>query len=454
MLFMPISTTWEPRKELESSYEKRHSRHNKTLMSKPVAKINRQRGLRYLIAIATILALVFVYTRFVSQTRTADPGNFASAGYISAAMQTEDGYRAVLVAPDGTVKEVPGYEEGVMDQPPVWSPDGQRVYFVSDRDNGESHVFRWNPSSDAVERRTIDKRTKSYVDFTVPGDPANKTALVISGGTIVELEPLAGTSKQLLPPQKLDASRQGEDGAAGQFEQLYASLGTSFKMARWTKDKQHIIAVMRRETGEALICQNVSMLPNIDLTNPEMRPVLIATGERIEFDIDPNSGKVVYTLQQFQWPDPRQIPPEFIENGRAKMPLRHMIGIYTPGAPAAEAPVAVAQDDKFCFGHPRLSPDGEMVMVSVGPYRGSGNMDNRNLVVMPFKTGGGSEGATTLVNTPAVEAEWSPDGKKIVFVGEGPTRRTLYLLEVGTGAEPKALTSKGVFRGPQFSPQE
>lgn len=422
-------------------------------MSKPVAKINRQRGLRYLIAIATILALVFVYTRFVSQTRTADPGSFASAGYISAAVQTEDGYRAVLVAPDGTVREVPGYEEGVMDQPPVWSPDGQRVYFVSDRDNGESHVFRWNPSSDSVERRTIDKRTKSYVDFTVPGDPANKTALVISGGTIVELEPLAGTSKQLLPPQKLDASRQGEDGAAGQFEQLYASLGTSFKMARWTKDKQHIIAVMRRETGEALICQNVSMLPNIDLTNPEMRPVLIATGERIEFDIDPNSGKVVYTLQQFQWPDPRQIPPEFIENGRAKMPLRHMIGIYTPGAPAAEAPVAVAQDDKFCFGHPRLSPDGEMVMVSVGPYRGSGNMDNRNLVVMPFKTGGGSEGATTLVNTPAVEAEWSPDGKKIVFVGEGPTRRTLYLLEVGTGAEPKALTSKGVFRGPQFSPK-
>lgn len=422
-------------------------------MSKPVAKINRQRGLRYLIAVATLLALVLVYTRFVSQTRIADPGNFESTGFISAAMETEDGYRAVIILPDGTVREAPGYSEGSMDQPPIWSPDGQRVFFISDRDNGESHVFRWNPSTDTVERRTIDKRTKSFIDFALPGAPANKTALVISGGTIVELEPLAGTSKQLLPPQKLDASRGGEDGAGGQFEQLYAALGTSFKVARWSKDKQYIIAVMRRETGESLICQDISTLPNLDLTNPATRPVLIATGERIEFDIDPNSGKVVYTLQQFQWPDPRQVPPEFIENGRAKTPLRHMIGIYTPGEPTPEAPVAVADDDKFCFGNPRLSPDGQMVMVAVGPYQGSGTMDNQNLVVMPFKTGGGTEGVMTLVNTPTFEAEWSGDGKKVVYIAEGATRRTIYTLEVGTGTPPKALTSKGSFRGPQFSPQ-
>lgn len=421
-------------------------------MSKPVAKINRQRGLRYLFAILTLVLLVFVYQRFVSQTRTADPGDFKSSGYISAAIQTEDGFQAVLIGPDGTIKRSPGYVEGAVDQPPVWSPDGQRVYFISDRDNGESHVFRWNPVSDAVERRTIDKRTKSYIDFTVPGDKANSTALVISGGTILELEPLAGTSKQLLPPQKLDAKGQGEGGAMGQFEQLYASLGTSFKVARWSKDKRYIMAVMRREVGEVLICQDISGLPDLDISDPKSRPILIAAGEKIEFDIDPVSGDVAYTLQAFQWPDPRQVPPEFMDKGKAKNPFRHMIGIYTPGDPSSKPPVAVAMDDKFAFGHPRVSPDGQAVLVSVGPYRGSGLMDATNLVVMPFKTGGGSENVTTLVNTPAVEAEWSPDGRKITYIGQAETRRTLFVLEMGS--EPKKVTSEqGNLRGPQFSPQ-
>ncbi len=436
-------------------------------MSKPVAKINRQRGLRYLIAIATLLGLVLVYTRFVSQTRTSDPGDFVSKGYISAAVQTEDGYQAVLIDPSGKVIKSPGYVEGAVDQPPVWSPDGQRVYFISDRDNGESHVFRWNPVSNAVERRTIDKRTKSYLDFSVPGGTPSKTALVISGGTIVELEPLGGTSKQLLPPQTLDATGRGESGATGQFEQLYASLGQSFKVARWSKDKQYIVAIMRREievefegrrillSGEVLICQDISSLPNLDITDPKSRPILVAAGERIEFDIDPVSGDVAFTQQGFQWPDPRQIPPEFIENGKTKNPFRHMIGIYTPGEPAAKPPVAVAMDDKFAFGHPRLSPDGQLVMVSVGPYRGSGIMDNKNLVVMPFKTGGGSEGVMTLLNTPSVEAEWSPDGKQVTYIAEGTTRRTLFVLDSQPDAQPKNITGEsGNYRGPAFSPQQ
>lgn len=421
-------------------------------MSKPVAKINRQRGMRYLFAVLTLLLLVFVYQRFVSQTRVADPGDFKSQGYISAAVETDDGYQAVLIAPDGTIKRSPGYVEGAVDQPPVWTPDGQRVYFISDRDKGESHVFRWNPVTDQIERRTIDKRTKSYIDFNVPGDPGNKTALVVSGGTIIELEPLNGTSKQLLPPQKLDARSQGEGGATGQFDQLYASLGTSFKTARWSKDKQHIIAVMRRETGEVLICQDISTLPNLDISDPKARPILIAAGEKIEFDIDPVSGDVAYTLQGFQWPDPRQIPPEFLEKGKAKNPFRHMIGIYTPGDPSSKPPVAVAMDDKFAFGHPRIAPDGKMVMVSVGPYRGEGSMESKNLVVMPFKTGGGSEGAMTVVNTPAVEAEWSPDGKQITYIGQADSRRTLFVVEVGN-ATPKKITSGENLRGPQFSPQ-
>lgn len=407
-----------------------------------------------MIAIASILALVLIYNRFVSKARVADPGNFVSKGYISAAIQTADGFQAVLIDPSGQITKSPGYVEGAVDQPPVWSPDGQRVYFVSDRDNGESHVFRWNPVNNAVERRTVDKRTKSYVDFTVPGESTNKTALVITGGTVMELEPLEGTSKQLLPPKKLGGSGQGEGGSTGQFEQLYASIGTSFKAARWSKDKQYIVAVMRREIGEVLICQDITGLPNLDITDPKSRPILIAAGDKIEFDIDPVTGDVAYTLQGFRWPDPRMIPPEFLEKGVAKNPFRHMIGLYSPGEPGPKPPVAVAMDDKFAFGHPRVSPDGQMVMASVGPYQGSAVMEPTNLVAMPFRTGGGSEGAITLVDEPAVEAEWSPNGKSITYVAQGEGRRNLFVMDVGSGSPPKNITGdRGSFRGPQFSPQ-
>lgn len=408
----------------------------------------RKRALRYGIGIFLILGAVYLYINVVSKTRSLDPGNFKSAGYISASMQKEEGEVAVLIAPDGKITEAPGFTQGASDQPPIWSDDGQRLYFASDRENGESHVFRWNPARNLVERKSLDKRTKSAISMTVPGG-SSKTMLVVAGGTVMEIDPAKNTSKQVLPPRKGSSQGQGEFGATSQFDQFYASIGTSFKTARWGKDKEFIVSVMRREEGEIMICQNVT-----DFSKP---PTIVVAGDRVDFDLAPD-GTVVFTCQKFTFPSPNLVPPELVKNGKIEYPFRHMIGFFKPGEPGVYEPgptqsnvIAVTANDEICFGSPKVSPDGSLVLCTVGPYEGYGMMKVRNLITMAVRVRGGEE-TKTIVPHRVYEAEWRADGKKIVFTGEAEGKQVVFTVNAD-GSEMKAITgTKGSFRGARFSP--
>ncbi len=427
--------------------------------------ILRKRAIRYGVGIMIILGAVYLYMNVISRTRTIDLGNFESAGYVSATMQKEDGEVAVLIDPKGTIIEAPGFVDGAADQPPIWSQDGQRLYFASDRENGESHVFRWNPAKGAVERKTVDKRTKTAISMEVPGSTeGSKTALVVSGGTVIELDPTNNTTKQVLPPKKFAVGTDGERGDPGkapgkeggqeepanQFDQFYTTFGTSFKTARWSKDKAFIITVMRREEGEIMICQSQT-----DFTLP---PTIVVAGDKIEFDISPIDGVIVYTCQKFQFPSPQMVPPELKKNGKIMYPFSHVLGIYVPGSGGMYQPgdtpqnlIALTQDDKFTFGMPTISPDGSEVMCVVGPYEGYGMMQANNLVLMPLRIGGGQQ-STTLVPRRVYDASWHPNGQTIVITGEMEGKQGIFTINRDKTGMKSLTGSKGSFRGATFSP--
>ncbi len=427
--------------------------------------IVRKRVVRLTVGVVLIATLVYLFIQFVSGARSADPGDFQSAGFIAATQEVGDGEQVVLIDPKGEIVKSPGYTDDATDQPPVWSPDGQRLYFASDRENDESHLFRWNPARQLVERRSVDKRAKSWIYFDDEPSNPRPTLMMGASGTVMIVEPRVPHSRQIMPPRgKSEGSSSGESGATGVFEQTYSGIGTSVKMARWSADRSYILAVMRRDDGEILVAQktfkddhpvDLTDTWKVDVTKP---PTLVIAGDRVDFDINKKTGKVVYACQNFKFPDPAMIPPEMKQNGRVMLPFRHVLGIFSPGdggmyevSPTAQNFIAVTEDDKFCFAVPVLSPDGSQVVCQMGDYRGAGVVQVHNLVLMPVEVGGGQQ-SRTLVSDPVIDVSWHPNGQSILFSADANGERSIFSIKTDKTDLKNLTKGKGKFRGAVWSP--
>lgn len=425
--------------------------------------ILRKRIARGTIGVVGIGILAFVFFKFVSGAKNIDPGEFESAGYIAALKETEDGEQAVLISPSGEAVLSPDYTEGSNDQPPAWTRDGNRVYFASDRDE-QSHVYRWNQPRNLVERMTIDKRTKSGVSFDPIAEGTDTTCLVISGGTVIVLDPVKKVSRQILPPGKASSEGDEQEGARDQFEQIYSGLGTSVRQVRWSRDREYLLVVLRREDGEILIAQKMGKVARpVDATDQyrmdmSKRPIAVIAGDKIDFDVSPSDGLVVFTCMGFQFPDPKMIPPEFKVNGRVSLPFRHVLGMYRPGdggmyepSQTAQQFVALGEDDQFCFASPKMSPQGTEFVAIVGKYEGSGVMQPNNLVLMPFKPRGGEEASTLSSAGNISDPAWHPSGQSILFVSRLEGKRTIFSVNRDQSGL-KKVSPEGNFRAPAYSP--
>ena len=268
---------------------------------------------RMVIGIAVAIALFTAYKLFEGFTLDPDLGDFESADMIVAVEYTEDGSQIVYFDADGKKTVIPGAEPGVNDQDPVWRPDGQRIFFVSNRDNQPYNIFRWNPAKEKVEQRSTGSQSKSSPYFGPPGWPGvENSALIISRGHVLEFNQRLQRTWQKLPPVNFEDSENPDAQSA--FDALYGRIGTSFKSAMWGVGRKVIFAVMRREADEVFIVNYMEKIGDVQ-TGP--KPVFAA--DTIQFDVG-SDGTVVVSIRGFQFPDLEQIPDEFIKKGVAYKP--------------------------------------------------------------------------------------------------------------------------------------
>lgn len=410
-------------------------------MSQPA--INRKLATRFAILLLILAALIFGYQIFRKYRK--DPlatVAYDSAGQILAIEMLDEGSRTVLVQPDGTVLPSPGYVDTALDREAVWKADGSQVFFVSDRERGEPHIFRWSPGANEIEQRSLDSRGKGAMSFSNPGTSDPHTGLMTSGGTVLLYDPTGPSSYQLLPPVGRDVGKTEEGGAGSQFEIVYSKLGGSFKSARFGLNRDYVVAIMKREDSEVLILQ--------DLTKAAA-PYAVTAGQRVDFDINPVTGDIVFAAIDFQFSDPEQVPEQFIVNGRQKRPFNHVVGIVNPANPTQGALVVQNTDDKLAFSSPKYSPNGSTLALIIGPYEGSGSIKSEQLALMPAADSGGRS-TITLVRGDIREPAWTPDGQSIVYVrNDVPGQRPICM--IGTSAsEEKRITKIGRFQHPIPSP--
>lgn len=417
---------------------------NKTV----IPKFTRKATIRMVIGLFVIAAGYFFLQALVNRSSDLTLGSFDSAGYMVAVQKRADEAQVVLIKPDGTIQESPNWVKGSYDENPLWDNEGRNIYFVTDRDSKEPHIFRWNPAEkvgDAVRRRSLDRSSKSSISFRVPGG-TSETALVVQGGRVIEFNPAKGSSLQVLPPLARDMGGGGaESGAVSAFDQLYDKLGSSFKNAQWGKGKEYIIATMRREEGEILILQ--PLLP--DKEGNAQPPIPVVAGERVDFDVS-NEGKVVATVVKFGLVDTENIPPEMIQNGKLVLPFRHAIFTFVPGQ-AMSGPIAAIPDNQVGFLRPRWDPAGKTFILNAGPVDNDNQVSNKALLL--FDDTPGASPKPVLPGVETQSAEWHPNGNLITFTAVDRTTKKTAIFQVSREGEVKNLTGdKGDFESPRFSP--
>ncbi|HEY0866797.1 MAG TPA: hypothetical protein VGE01_05450 [Fimbriimonas sp.] len=419
------------------------------------AQITRRLIIRTSILLLVIAALIYAF-QYYRSVRSDLGGRATSetAGLIAAIQYKKGGgQEAVLFKPDGSIIRNEGWKEGVVDRDIAWTPDGNFLFFISDRADNVFHVMRWSPGSGNVEARSIGSRGKSNPTFPVGDVPnASKSSLVTSGGVVFDFEPSKPSMLQVLPPTADEIVVTGMEeggGSESQFQGYYGQLGQSFRIARWLNGKDWVAGVMKRDAGEILIIQNLVRREDGRLEPPRT----ITAGERVDFDVNPKTGGMVYSVVNFQWPDPERVPRQFVKGNRVTTPYRNMIGLVGTTEQETSGPVVVSNDDRTAFLSPRISPDGTTVLAVVGPYdRDSSSVQPQALVSMPAEVGGAQQIRRLAVGE-VYEPSWSPNGAKIAFARRQDGRRTIFTIDRDGGSERNVSGDQGDFGWPLFSPQ-
>ena len=369
-----------------------------------------------------------------------------TSSLIAAIQVTEDGSQAVVMDAKGTITPSSGYKAGQTDRDLVWGPDGNRLFFISDRKEDSFHIFRWDPQRNAdPEQRSIDKAGRSSLIFdSIPKTDAELSGLVMVRGTVQEFFPVNGKSSQILPPGKQRIEGEEGGGAGNTFELLYNRFGKSFRVARYLKGRRFIAAVMRREErGENLIIQDFEP----DKDGKVKPPMQIFAAERIEIDVDPQTENLVVNLIDV-------VPPTTEDGKPVKLGFNHGIFMLDPTKSGTEAatPILMSPDILQCTTEIKCSPDGSSLLFIPAQYKGDGNGTSVGLASCPLKAQGGSAGSL-LVNGSVSNPSFSPDGSKIIFIKREGADRAVFIAD-SNGSNARNITgTTGNYSRPLFSPQ-
>jgi len=420
--------------------------------SSVLPKISRNLAYRTLALVIVVGSLVYGLEWFLKVR--SDLGGLESSntvGWISAVQYGKDGrQQAVLISPDGTIHKDPGHTPESTDRDVTWSPNGNFLYFVSDRAEHNYNLYRWNPGSGkAAEQRTIGTRARGNLRF--PAQSTNEAdsvakGLLTTGGVVQEFDPSNMSTAQVLPPtQKEITVAKGDDsGTEGQFEGVYGSLGTSFREAQWCGNHKFIVAVMPRESGETLVLQEMEA---VDGKFPQPRQLM--TGEHIEFTVNPKDGSVVYCVQGFQWPE--GAPPADKDGQPRKKPFINGLGVFdiTNGKPILLA----ANQGDLIYSAPTINPSGSVVAVVLEKVI-KGEVKTDSLTTYP--TTADANFKPLRIQADIHEPSWSADGIHMLVAVRLPGKhRAIYEIATDGSAPPRNITGEDAdFGFPHYSPQQ
>lgn len=371
---------------------------------------------------------------------------------IAAIKMQESGAQAVAVDSSGKVTESNGYVAGKTDRDIAWDPKGNRLFFISDRKEESFHIFRWDPERNSYpDQKSIDRTGRSSLSFDAQDTGlGDLVGLVCVRGTVQEFTPKTAKSQQVMPPTKRAVGGE-EAGSTSAFDLIYKRFGQSFKSARWFGERRYIAAIMsREEPGEALIIQD--MQP--DEKGNFHPPQLVSLAQKINMDVDPKSGSLVFTLTDVLPILDSDGKPATDPNGQpVTLPFKNAVLMFTPKEGKLDRVIIGASPNReITFCSPVVSPDGTAMMFLVGKYLGDGNIEVKELDTCPLVSAG-IQTHTMLDQGAISDPVYSPNGQKIAYVKREGSKQAIFVADKNGSASRNLTGTSGDFAHPVFSPQ-
>lgn len=406
-------------------------------------------AIRFVIGALLIAGLLIGYQMFQKFAQDPDLGTFESVNYI-VALQT-DGRSTHAVMFDNNGKEIlppKPNKERWDDREITWSPDGQRVFLSSTRETDSYVIYRWNPAKNKVERRSLSNRSQSGPWFGSSDTATRASGLIQSGGLILDLAFAEGKTTQVLPPP-VDPTQGEEEGRRSSIETLYGRFGDSFVTARYIGNKNTLIGIMRNDTGQTAVLHVFGTDAN---GNPNM-PHEIFRGHKVDVESAPG-GQFVLLVRNMEWPDPTQVPEEFIKDGKVTRPFESALFIgrvHENGQPEVQPILAMPPGMMEGPGDFSISPDGSKIAVVIGHIDDHLGFTPLGLIVMPLAAGGGQQ-AVRLMQGEISDVSWNGDGSRLAYLKREGGKADIYTLSAD-GSDERKVTTTGNMLSPQYSPQ-
>ncbi|MCM1517466.1 MAG: S41 family peptidase [Pseudoflavonifractor sp.] len=383
----------------------------------------------------------------------------AVAAAISASADTPLWLRDVKISPDGReiaftykgdIYKVPvtgGTAVRLTSRPsyecsPLWSPDGSKIAFASDR-NGGMDIFIMPASGGTAERLTFNSATEIPEAFTPDGTAVIYSASIqdkpqsalFPSSRLTELYsvPVSGgrPTQVLSTPAQAVAFLPGGDGF------LYQDMKGNENEWR----KHHTSSVTRdiwrydSKTGK-----------HTNLTNrggEDRNPVLSADGRTVYFLSERDGGS--FNVHSFPIDNPSQVtrvtdfkthPVRFLSRGAdGRMAFAYDGEIYTllPGGTPTKVAIDITRDDadpvetiaaSRGYSESAVSPDGKQVAV----------IKRGELMV----TSADYPSTKRVTETPEAESDvsWAPDNRTLYYTSERDGHKNIYRARISREGDP------------------
>jgi len=320
-----------------------------------------------------------------------------------------------------------------IDDSPAFSPDGDQVAFISNRQGADRQVFLMDADGQNVQQVTRNSGSKSNPSFA--SWPGSRTIGFASGGTLFAADIAAGEIDQVFPPPPKDNSHGVGQGQTDTAVATEAKQSVRFYAFAPKADKDHQATGLVTDTGAG---ESLGILPSLSSAMVSLSAVwngqksAMPPAATVSTGWNPDGGLMGVAMTELMMPQmsKKAAVPEISglfladASGQIQRVLVGMVSTDTDKATLAllihsmgfaQGQTALVQVPHHILGpaHPVFSPDGDQLYFELWDQTDPANRECKGLYKVSIS---GGQMPQLIIAGDVEDLHFTTDGKSMLYL--------------------------------------